>query len=111
MDASPFICLPLFSSMERISIFFTSCCPEKDNLAFRIPCKGDNFIMEDVTFCQQFGELECECVGIPELAPGRFVEVEELSSQADRKYYITYVRHVLDEDGYRTYLKAGVNSL
>lgn len=45
------------------------------------------------------------------LAPGRFVEVEELSSQADRKYYITYVRHVLDEDGYRTYLKAGVNSL
>ena len=65
--------------------------------------------MEDI--CQQFGELECECVGIPELAPGRFVEVEELSSQADRKYYITYVRHVLDEDGYRTYLKAGVNSL
>ena len=60
---------------------------------------------------QQFGELECECVGIPELSPGRFVEVDELSSQADRKYYITYVRHVLDEDGYRTYIRAGVNSL
>ncbi|MBR5509404.1 MAG: hypothetical protein IKV59_05070 [Lachnospiraceae bacterium] len=59
----------------------------------------------------QFGELECECVGIPELAPGRFVEVERLSSQADRKYYIRYVRHIVDESGYRTYLKAGVNSL
>lgn len=58
-----------------------------------------------------FGEMECECVGIPELAPGRFVEVEKLSSQADRKYYVRYVRHVIDEDGYRTYFKAGVNSL
>lgn len=58
-----------------------------------------------------FGEIECECVGIPELAPGRFVEMEELSSEANRKYYIHYVRHVIDESGYRTYLKAGVNSL
>ncbi|MBO5335554.1 MAG: hypothetical protein J6A94_00280 [Lachnospiraceae bacterium] len=59
----------------------------------------------------QFGELECECVGIPELTPGRFVQVESLSSQANRKYYIQYVKHVIDESGYRTYFKAGVNSL
>lgn len=59
----------------------------------------------------QFGELECECVGIPELAPGRFIQVEKLSSQANRKYYIQYVKHVIDESGYRTYFKAGVNSL
>lgn len=59
----------------------------------------------------QFGELECECVGIPELTPGRFVQVEKLSAQANRKYYVQYVRHVIDEDGYRTYFKAGVNSL
>ena len=59
----------------------------------------------------QFGELECECVGIPELSPGRFVEVEKLSSQADRKYYVRYVRHVIDENGYRTFFKAGVSSL
>lgn len=60
---------------------------------------------------QEFGALECECVGIPELVPGRFVEVKHLSAQADKKYYITYVRHVLNEDGYRTYLRAGVSSL
>lgn len=59
----------------------------------------------------QFGELECECVGIPELAPGRFVQLEKLSSQANRKYYVRYVRHVIDENGYRTYFKAGVSSL
>lgn len=58
-----------------------------------------------------FGELEFECIGIPELAPGRFIELEKLSTQANRKYYINYVRHVINEDGYRTYVKAGVNSL
>lgn len=60
---------------------------------------------------EQFGELECECVGIPELVPGRFLTIDELSTQADRKYYVRYVRHEIDEMGYRTYLKAGVSSL
>lgn len=59
----------------------------------------------------QFGELECECVGIPELIPGRFISVEQLSTQANRKYYVRYVRHEIDEEGYRTYFKAGVSSL
>lgn len=58
-----------------------------------------------------FGELNCECVGIPELAPGRFVKVSKLSSVANRKYYVQNVRHVLDLDGYITYIKAGVSSL
>lgn len=60
---------------------------------------------------EQFGELECECVGIPELVPGRFISVDKLSSQANGKYYVRYVRHEIDTTGYRTYLKAGVSSL
>ena len=59
----------------------------------------------------QFGELECECVGIPEIIPGRFISIEQLSAQANRKYYVRYVRHEIDEEGYRTYFKAGVSSL
>ena len=58
-----------------------------------------------------FGEFSCECIGIPELAPGRFVKVSNLSSVANRKYYIQNVRHVLNMEGYITYIKAGVNSL
>lgn len=58
-----------------------------------------------------FGELECECVGIPELSPGRFVKVSGLSTEMNGKYYVHYVRHYLDEYGYRTYIKARVNSL
>ena len=60
---------------------------------------------------EKFGEIECECIGIPELAPGRFVEVDKLSAQGNGKYYITYVRHLLNEDGYHTFFRAGVNSL
>jgi phage protein D len=60
---------------------------------------------------EKFGELECECVGIPELSPGRFIKIAKLSSQMNRKYYVHYVRHVIDESGYRTYIKAGVSSL
>lgn len=59
----------------------------------------------------RFGTLECECVGIPELSPGRYVTLDKLSSRMNRKYYITYVRHVIDGDGYRTFLKAEVDSL
>lgn len=58
-----------------------------------------------------FGEFQCECIGIPELAPGRFVKVSKLSSAANRKYYVRSVRHVLNMDGFTTYIKAGVNSL
>lgn len=60
---------------------------------------------------EKFGEFTCTCIGIPELAPGRFIKVSKLSSVADRKYYVQNVRHVLDEEGYVTYIKAGVNSL
>ena len=59
----------------------------------------------------KFGEFSCECIGIPELAPGRFVKVKNLSSVANRKYYIQNVKHILNMDGYITYIKAGVNSL
>ena len=27
-----------------------------------------------------FGQMDCECIGIPELAPGRYVELDQLSS-------------------------------
>ena len=59
----------------------------------------------------QFGEMEVECVGIPEIIPGRFIDIQQLSSQANKKYYVQYVKHQIDESGYRTYFKAGVSSL
>ena len=58
-----------------------------------------------------FGRLECRCVGIPELVPGRSVIIEGVSVGADKEYYITSVRHTLDERGFFTNFEARIETL
>lgn len=60
---------------------------------------------------EEFGILECECIGIPEIGPGRFVEIEGLADIVDQKYYITQVQHIFDSEGFKTRFKARVKSL
>jgi len=58
-------------------------------------------IMEDIAY--RFGNLECECIGIPEIKPGYFIEIADLGKPAENKFYVTNVRHVMtDQGGYRT---------
>lgn len=64
-----------------------------------------DMLLEEMAY--QYGELEGNCVGIPELLPGSFVELEGLGAAADNQFYLKKVRHVLNtEIGYRTYLMA-----
>lgn len=42
------------------------------------------------------------CLGVPELRPGRFIEVSGLSSAVNGTYYVHTVRHTLDAKGYET---------
>ncbi|MCL1806967.1 MAG: hypothetical protein FWG31_04620 [Oscillospiraceae bacterium] len=54
----------------------------------------------------RLGSLRCECFGIPELKPGRFIGVEGLGSPADNTFYLTNVTHTFsNESGYRTKLQ------
>ncbi|KMZ53594.1 hypothetical protein [Dorea sp. D27] len=54
----------------------------------------------------RFGTLECECVGIPELLPGQFMEVGGLGSPADNCFYVEEVQHSMDSAaGYRCRMK------
>lgn len=59
----------------------------------------------------RFGRLEAECVGLPDLVPGRMVEIKGLSARADRKYYITEVRHRFDDGGFTTTFEARIDTL
>ncbi len=60
----------------------------------------------------RYGSLECECVGIPELEPGRCLEITDLSEPADNVFYITEVQHLMDSaHGYRTRIKGTAGSL
>ncbi len=45
--------------------------------------------------------------GLPELVPGRYLQVEELESMFDKKYYITEVTHVMNGENYMTYFEIG----
>lgn len=51
------------------------------------------------------GSFEATCIGIPDLSPGRFVEVKGMGAPADNTFYITTVTHQFSSDeGYRTRL-------
>lgn len=42
------------------------------------------------------------CIGLPGIVPGRYVEIVKLEAMADRKYYVTSVRHEISEEFFVT---------
>ena len=43
-----------------------------------------------------------ECIGMPELIPGRYIEIDGGDKQSNGTYFLTKVKHQFTEDGYRT---------
>lgn len=61
-------------------------------------------LMETMSY--RLGELDCQCVGIPELLPGYFIELDGLGSPVDNTFYLTSVIHEYGNQlGYRTKIK------
>ena len=58
--------------------------------------------IELMNACYASGEL----VGLPEIIPGRYIEIKDLDSMADKKYYICEVRHVISESNFSTFFEA-----
>lgn len=53
----------------------------------------------------RLGSFEATCVGIPDLSPGRFIDVKGMGAPADNSFYITTVIHQFSSaGGYRTRL-------
>ncbi|GAU77509.1 phage late control D family protein [Fusibacter sp. 3D3] len=50
-------------------------------------------------------------VGIPELVPGKYIEIKSFDGDVDNKYYVTKVVHRLNDGEYNTEFEAGVNML
>jgi len=50
----------------------------------------------------EFISLSGSCVGIPELGPGRKVHIQGISPEGDKDFYLTSVRHTLNERGFST---------
>ena len=45
---------------------------------------------------------EGRCIGIPEIIPGRYIEIAGLDDRANGKYFISRVKHTFTKDGYAT---------
>lgn len=60
---------------------------------------------------RQFGQLQASCRGLPELVPGRTLRLHGLGASMDRSYYLTRVRHTLNDSGFTTALEARIDSL
>ena len=60
-------------------------------------------LMEEMSY--RFGSLECTCIGMPELLPGKFFELTSLGQPPNNKFYLVRVVHKMDDDrGFQTKL-------
>lgn len=46
-------------------------------------------------------------IGLPEIIPGRYLEIENMDSMLDKKYYLTEVTHLYTRESYTTYFEIG----
>lgn len=58
------------------------------------------YLLENMSY--RFGTLHCECVGIPELKPGSFIQITGMGAPADNNFYVTNVRHFINSEGIYT---------
>jgi len=57
------------------------------------------------TMSYRLGALDCDCVGLPELAPGRFIRITGMGKPVDNDFYLTTVEHRYDSEfGFSTRL-------
>ncbi|MDO4531920.1 MAG: hypothetical protein Q4C06_08065, partial [Bacillota bacterium] len=52
-------------------------------------------LVEEISY--RFGTLECECVGIPELRPGKFFELKFMGDPPENRFYLHRVVHKMSE--------------
>lgn len=58
-----------------------------------------------------FGTFLIRTIGLPEIIPGRFIKIEDLSKDINKKVYIVKVTHHIDDNGFKTSFEGRINSL
>ena len=67
-------------------------------------------LMEEMSY--RFGSLECDCIGMPELMPGKFLVLKSLGEPVENKFYVVKVVHRMkDEGGFETTVYGKANGI
>ncbi len=67
------------------------------------------YLMDSIDY--RLGSIQAEFIGIPELVPGRFVTLKNFGKPVDNNFYLTRVRHILENKVYRTVFEGCANSI
>ncbi|MCR4641886.1 MAG: hypothetical protein K5697_07640 [Lachnospiraceae bacterium] len=69
-----------------------------------------NYLMEQMSY--RFGTLEADVVGLPEIVPGKFLQVQGLGKGASNRFYISSVTHSMEGQGiYSTHISGRAATL
>ena len=55
------------------------------------------YVFDDMAY--RFGTLDMEIMGIPEVIPGRFIDLNDYGTAVSNTFYVTSVQHHMDRDG------------
>lgn len=59
----------------------------------------------------KFGSFLIKTIGLPEIIPGRFIKIKDMSENINKKIYITKVIHDINSQGFKTSFEARLDSL
>lgn len=90
------------SAAQMVSAFKDACLREYSEFA-RTQNECQKLAQNRLnSLAMDFVSGEGECVGIPELIPGRYLKIEGSDSHTNGLYFLTKVRHSFSEAGYTT---------
>ncbi len=93
----------LIKNSEKV--YLDATITSKEEADYRV-----NSLMEEMSY--RFGTLQCTCIGMPELLPGKFLELQSLGEPVDNQFYLTKVIHKIDSiRGYETTLYGKTNRI
>ncbi len=69
-----------------------------------------SYLLDEISY--RFGSLELDMIGLPEIVPGRFIELNDFGTAISNTFYVTSVRHHLYGDGrYITHIEGKAASM
>ncbi len=90
---------------------------DKQNLVYLDPTAENkeeagyraDYLLNQTAF--RLGSIEAVFKGLPEFTPGRYISLKGFGKPVDNQFYLTRVRHIFDDAGYRTEIEGQADTI